>query len=108
VKIVHPHLGATVPFLAARIDFESARPWAGNRSLERAPSEYLREFWTDTVSRSPEGLALARGFYGPERIMLATDFPWWPADEGVALVRENGGEHLDAFLGGNARRLLGL
>lgn len=108
LKVVHPHLGATVPMLAERIDFESSRPWAGNPPRERRPSEVLRTFWTDTVSRSPDALALATRFYGPDRIMLATDFPWWPAGEGVALVTEHAGEHLEAFLGVNACRLLGL
>ncbi len=107
LRIVHPHLGGTIPFLAGRIDHESAQPWAANRPLERPPSEYLRGFYTDTVSRNPGALKLALDFYGTERVLLGTDYPWWPPEDGVALVRDSlEGAQLTAVLGENAHRLL--
>jgi aminocarboxymuconate-semialdehyde decarboxylase len=108
LDIVHPHLGGTIPYLAGRIDHESAQPWAAAGALARTPSEYLRGFYTDTVSANPAALELALGFYGADRVLLGTDLPWWPAADGVALVRETlaGRPELDAVLDLNARRLL--
>ena len=107
LRIVHPHLGGTIPFLAGRIDHESAQPWAAVRTLERRPSEYLRGFYTDTVSRNPGALDLALAFYGTERVLLGTDYPWWPPEDGVSLVRDSlAGDQRTAVLGENARRLL--
>ena len=110
LAIVHPHLGGTIPYLAGRIDYESKQPWAATRELERAPSEYLRRFFVDTVSYNPGALKLALDFYGTDRVLLGTDFPWWPATDGVALVREALATRpeLDAVLNLNARRLLHL
>jgi predicted TIM-barrel fold metal-dependent hydrolase len=109
LRIVHPHLGGTIPYLAGRIDHESAQPWAAARKLERAPSEYLAGFYTDTVSRNPAALAAALAFYGGERVLLGTDYPWWPPEDGVALVRDHVPEvQRDAVLGANAQRLLGI
>jgi aminocarboxymuconate-semialdehyde decarboxylase len=105
---VHPHLGGTVPFLAGRIDYEYWQPWAHNAKLARPPSEYLRRFYVDSVSRNPGALALASAFYGSDRILLGSDYPWWPADEAVALVRSSLEPAALAALDTNAERLLRL
>ena len=108
--IVHPHLGGVLPYLAARIDYEYAKPWAHGRTLERPPSDYLRErFYTDTISRNPGALALAREFYGPDRLIFSSDYPYWPASDGIAFVRAHiDREEQDSVLRGNAATLLEL
>jgi aminocarboxymuconate-semialdehyde decarboxylase len=109
LRIVHPHLGATVPFLAGRIDFEYRQPWAQSRALDRAPSEYLRSFWTDTVSDNPGALRLALEFYGEGKLLFGSDYPWWPPADGVALVeRTLDPREAAAVLGGNAVELLAI
>ena len=107
LKVVHPHLGATVPFLAGRIDFEYRQPWAFARELQRPPSEYLRTFWVDTVARNPGALRLAAEFYGIEKILLGTDYPWWPAGDAVGFVTSSlPVESAASVLGSNACALL--
>jgi len=86
LKIVHPHLGAVVPYLAGRIDFEYKTPWAGNEELPAPPSEYLRAFWTDSVSETPGSLRMALDFYGRDRVLFGTDFPWWKPERAVEFV----------------------
>lgn len=109
LEVVHPHLGGTIPFLAGRIDYEYRKPWAMDTTLSRPPTEYLRRFHTDTVSQTPGALALALDFYGPERMLFASDYPYWSPAEELAFVRANvPAGHLDRVLAGNACRLLGL
>ena len=86
LKIVHPHLGAVLPYLAGRIDFEYKTPWAGNEELPAPPSEYLRAFWTDSVSETPGSLRMALDFYGHDRVLFGTDFPWWKPERAVEFV----------------------
>jgi aminocarboxymuconate-semialdehyde decarboxylase len=86
LKIVHPHLGAVLPYLAGRIDFEYKTPWAGNDELPSPPSEYLSAFWTDSVSETPGSLRMALDFYGEDRVLFGTDFPWWKPERAVEFV----------------------
>lgn len=110
LKVVHPHLGATLPYLAGRIDYEYKTPWAGNRELPVPPSEYLRRrFYTDTVSDTPAALRMAVDLYGSQKVLFASDFPWWTAPPGLELVRSTLDERESAMvLGENAARLLRL
>lgn len=87
LKIVHPHLGATVPYLAPRIDIEFRAPWTGNEPMAAAPTEYLRSFYTDTVSDNPAALRMALDFYGVERVLFGSDFPWWEPKSALEYVR---------------------
>jgi aminocarboxymuconate-semialdehyde decarboxylase len=86
LKVVHPHLGAVLPYLAGRIDFEYKTPWAGNEELPEPPTEYLRRFWTDSVSETPAALRMALDFYGRDRVLFGTDFPWWKPERAVEFV----------------------
>jgi predicted TIM-barrel fold metal-dependent hydrolase len=109
LKVVHPHLGGALPYLAARIDREYLNPWAGNSPLPEPPSAYIRRFYTDTVSESKEALELAIAFYGVERVLFASDHPWWPVDAGIEFVEGNTeGDVRRAIMAGNAEALFGL
>ena len=109
LKIVHPHLGGVLPYLAGRIDREYRNPWAGNTPLPHAPSTYIRRFYTDTVSDSAPALQLAIDFYGVDHVLFASDHPWWPVGPGIDFVSQNtSGEVTEAILGANAEALLGV
>ena len=108
LKIVHPHLGATLPYLAGRIDFEYKTPWAGNTELPVPPSEYLRRFYTDSVSETPGALRLALDFYGEDRVLFGTDFPWWKPERAVDFVDTVlDGREREKVMEANPRALLG-
>ena len=109
LKVVHPHLGGVVPFLAGRIDFEYRQPWAMDRELRLPPTDYLKRFYVDTVSLNPAALRAGVDFYGLDRVLFGSDYPFWPARSGLELVRENlPPSEASAVLGGNASELLGL
>lgn len=107
LRIVQPHLGGTLPFLAGRLETYRRRGlWPG---LEQPIASYLRRLYFDTVSATPEALALARRVCDEERLLFASDYPYWSFDDGVRFVIENvPGDRLDGICHGHAEALLGL
>ena len=109
LNIVHPHCGATLPYLAGRIDHAYWKPWALGRELERLPSELLKGFYTDTMCQSAETLAYAKGFYGVGHLLYGSDYPYYQPAESLAFVRGCLTEaEAEAVLWENSARLLGL
>jgi aminocarboxymuconate-semialdehyde decarboxylase len=109
LDIVHPHCGATLPYLASRIDGSYAKPWCLGHELPRPPSEILKSFYTDTMCQSDETLRYAVGFYGPDHVLYGSDCPYFPQSDSLALVRRClSEEEATAVLSTNAARLLNL
>jgi aminocarboxymuconate-semialdehyde decarboxylase len=69
------HLGGAIPYLAERLDrgyhsFSECR-----RHIRKPPSEYLKQFYYDTVNFDPRALQLAIGFAGVDHIVAGSDYP---------------------------------
>jgi aminocarboxymuconate-semialdehyde decarboxylase len=106
LKLVHPHFGGTLPYLVDRVDVYRRM---GRWKTERPVRDYLSRFYTDTVSESPGALQIALELYGVDRLLFASDFPYFPAADGVRFVREHlPAEHATQVFSGNAARLLGI
>ncbi len=75
IKWVLSHLGGAIPYLAERLDrgFEAFPDCRAD--ISRKPSEYLRQFYYDTVNFDPKAVRLAVDFAGADRIMAASDYP---------------------------------
>lgn len=75
IKWVLGHLGGAIPYLAERLDrgFEAFREC--RRNIDRPPSEYLRQFYFDTVNFDPAALRLAIEFAGVDHILAGSDYP---------------------------------
>ncbi|QLQ09189.1 MAG: amidohydrolase family protein [Nocardioidaceae bacterium] len=104
LKIVHPHLGGTLPYLIERMEiYRTVGRWDHQRPL----GEYLSCFHTDTVSGSPAALAMAIDLYGADRVMFASDHPYFPPAGAVEFVRGHVDPAiLEQVLSENACRLL--
>jgi len=76
LKLVCPHVGGALPYLIGRIDHQTMVLKRGAQNIRKAPSEYLRQIWFDTVT--PIGLAIkyAWEFAGPDRLLYSSDHPW--------------------------------
>ena len=48
----------------------------GAEHIRRAPSEYLRQIWLDTVSPLAMSIRYGYDFVGPDRLLYASDHPW--------------------------------
>ena len=119
LKVIVPHLGGVLPFLAQRITDLTAHSVARQRAQDQAPaidgppSAYFRRLWYDTVNSHPAALRCACETFGADRLLLGTDFPYLAGPQWAPLVRyiEGAGlspEDTAAILGGNAEALLGL
>lgn len=98
LRVVTHHMGAMVPYFAGRIrqgwgrDHGSRTPGADasllGPPLARAPIEYFQEFIGDTaLSGDANAMRCGLGFFGAERVMFASDFPF-DAEGGAYVVRE--------------------
>ena len=112
IRWVLGHLGGAIPYLAERLD-RGYRAFPECRAhISRPPSEYLREFYLDTVNFDPAAVLLAIRFAGIDRILGASDYPH--AIGSIPLMHESIGAlplppaDREKILGGNARALLGL
>ena len=76
LKLVCPHLGGTLPYISGRMDHQITVLKRSTQTLERKPSEYLRNVYMDIVSPLPEAMRFALDFSGPDRLLFASDHPW--------------------------------
>lgn len=75
IRWVLGHLGGAIPYLAERLDrgFHAFRECRA--SINRPPSEYLKQFYYDTVNFDVHALELAIGFAGADHILAGSDYP---------------------------------
>ena len=112
IKWVLGHLGGTIPYLAERLDrgYEAFKECREN--ISKPPSEYLKEFYFDSVNFDVNCLELALKFAGADHIVAGSDYPHqigslkkMVESIGKLDISEN---DKAAIYGGNARKLLGL
>ncbi len=125
IKFVTHHMGGMIPYFAHRIDafsrsvaVEYAKLGIGDSSpkLSVPAIDHFRLFHNDTVSNgSVESLTMALNFFGTERILFGTDFPFGPPSGSWAVDEKRAVEDVDVSTSdreeiqhGNAERLLGL
>jgi len=109
IKWVLSHLGGAIPYLAERLD----RGWEAfpdcRADISRKPSEYLRQFYYDTVNFDPAAVRLAVDFAGADRVMAASDYPHQigsiPKMKSSLAALKVSEEERKKILGGNAQRL---
>src|SRR5215467_231681 len=99
------HLGGTIPYLAERLDrgFEAFSECRAN--IPRKPSDYLRQFYYDTVNFDPRALELAIAFAGVDRILAGSDYPHQIGSIPKMLEMLQSHPNREAILGANAQRL---
>ncbi len=111
IRWVLSHLGGAVPYIAERFDrgFHAFRECRAN--IERPPSEYLKQFYYDTVNFDANALQLAIAFAGAEHVLAGSDYPHQIGSIPSMLASLRGlpisESDRAAILGGNAARLYG-
>jgi aminocarboxymuconate-semialdehyde decarboxylase len=104
------HLGGAIPYLAERLDrgFEAFSECRAN--IPRRPSDYLKQFYYDTVNFDARALKLAIAFAGVEHILAGSDYPHQIGSIPKMLESIRGLDVTEAeraaIFGGNAVRLL--
>lgn len=110
IQWVLTHMGGAIPYLAERLDrgFRAFRECRDH--IDRPPSEYLKQFYYDTVNFDRNAIRLAIAFAGTDRILAGSDYPHQIGSIPLMLesLRQLDGStaERDAILGANAARLL--
>ncbi|UCD22981.1 MAG: amidohydrolase [Gemmatimonadota bacterium] len=112
VRWVLAHLGGTIPYLAERLD-RGYEAFSECRSkISRPPSQYLKDFYYDTVNFDARALHLAIEFAGADRLLAGSDYPHQigSLEKMVSSIGALGlsDEDRARILGGNTADLLGL
>ena len=105
------HGGGYAPYQAGRMDkgYEMV-PGKSAQHISKPPSDYLKALYVDTVVHAPIALDYLVRYFGAEKVLLGTDYPFPMGDQDpVAFVESVGFDDatVDAIVGGNAQRLLG-
>ena len=116
LKICAAHGGGYLPSYAARSDrgcsTQPARcPGGPHGAIKKAPSEYLRQLYYDTMVFTAEGLRHLAAEVGPGQLMIGTDYPYPWTRTAVDHVLATPGltdDDRTAILGGTAMKLLGI
>lgn len=105
LKLVMSHTGGALPYQSGRMDKNSKKA-----KLPRPASEYIRRFYTDTVSPHTAGMKFAIDYYGVEKVMYGSDYPCWSPAAALEFLERVGLSEADRkkVLDTNARRILGL
>lgn len=106
------HLGGAIPYLAERLDRGYEAFSECRKNINRPPSEYLKQFYFDTVNFDPAALELAMRFAGAEHVLAGSDFPHQigsiPKMLASLKAMRVSEEDRAKILGGSAEKLLGL
>ena len=112
IRWVLGHLGGTIPYLAERLDRGYAAFADCRGEIPKPPSEYLKNFYYDTVNFDVNALEFAIDFAGADHILAGSDYPHQIGSIEQMLQSIDGlnlsTEAKEGILGGNAARLLGL
>lgn len=110
LKLIASHAGATLPYVAGRLDrvFETAK--RARAKIARPPSEYLRHIYYDAVCYRQEALAMCVEIGGAGHVFYGSDYPFNFGDMPGCLARVNAlpGAARVKVRGENARRIFGL
>jgi aminocarboxymuconate-semialdehyde decarboxylase len=112
IRWVLGHLGGAIPYLAERLDrgyfaFKECR-----ENISKTPSEYLKQFYYDTVNFDVKALQLAIDFAGTDHLVAGSDYPHQigSLEKMVDSIKKLkiSSQEKTAIFGGNAADLLGL
>jgi aminocarboxymuconate-semialdehyde decarboxylase len=109
LKILAVHGGGYLASYAGRIDHAWGARSDSHGTLPHPPTTYLKRLYFDSVVFTPHQLKALVELYGPDRILMGTDFPFDMGEYDP--VGHVCGAGLDAatvaaVCGGNAKRLL--
>jgi len=112
IRWVLAHLGGAVPYLAERFDRGYLAYDECRKAIPKPPSEYLKEFYYDTVNFDVRALELAIEFAGVDHLLAGSDYPHLigSLERMLSSIEELGLSQEDKakVLGGNTADLLRL
>jgi aminocarboxymuconate-semialdehyde decarboxylase len=112
LKILVVHGGGYLGAYSGRIDHAWGARSDSHGALPNPPTAYLKRIYVDTVVFTPHQLAALVGAFGPDHVLLGTDYPYDMAEYDpighIAAVENFDATTVAALAGGNAKKLLKL
>jgi aminocarboxymuconate-semialdehyde decarboxylase len=109
LKVLLAHAGGYLAHYWARMDHVHGARADARTVIKRRPSSYLEKFYFDTITFDPGMLRNMIDRFGPEHVMLGTDYPYDMAEVDplglVAAVSKLNKDDRDLITGGNAAKL---
>jgi aminocarboxymuconate-semialdehyde decarboxylase len=110
LKLIASHAGATLPYIAGRLDrvFETAQ--RARAAITRKPSEYLRHIYYDAVCYRQDALEMCVDVGGDSHVLYGSDYPFNFGDMKGCLARVNAlaAPARGLIRSANAQRIFGL
>jgi aminocarboxymuconate-semialdehyde decarboxylase len=109
LKILLAHGGGALPYLHGRLSRGFTKRPEINKVISRSPTEYLKQFYFDTITHDSLILKSLVHLVGADHVLLGSDYPFDMGNENpVELVyaAQLGPETEEKILGENARQLL--
>lgn len=113
LRIITHHAGGTIPMMEGRLDaglalmgkrYPPEHADAAQTDLKEKPVDAFRRFYADTATfGSRNAVACGAGFFGEERMLFASDFPFAGIGEALASVEGKS----EKIMWKNAQQLLG-
>jgi aminocarboxymuconate-semialdehyde decarboxylase len=110
LKLIASHGGATLPYIAGRLDMCFDNMPACREKISQKPSSYLKRIYYDSVVFAQEALELAVKVGGEANVLYGSDYPHNIGDMKGCLARVDAlpAATRDAVRGGNAMRIFTL
>ncbi|RAI32669.1 amidohydrolase family protein [Rhodoplanes serenus] len=111
LKIVAVHGGGYLAAYSGRIDHAWGARADAHGTLPHPPTSYLKRIYVDTVVFTSHQLRALVEVFGPDHVVLGTDYPYDMAEyEPIEHVVSSGldADTVGKICGGTARRLLGI
>ncbi|HEY7251799.1 MAG TPA: amidohydrolase family protein [Methylomirabilota bacterium] len=70
------HGGGAFAYILPRLDKGWEAIGEAHGAIAQPPSAYVRRVWVDSLTLSPKVLAFALDTFGPERVVLGSDYPF--------------------------------
>jgi len=112
LKLMAVHGGGYLPGYSGRIDHAWGARQDAHANLPLPPTHYLRQVYLDTIVFTPHQLRYMLDVFGPDRILMGTDYPFDMAEhDPIGHIASTPGVDdtmMKALSGGNAIKALGL
>ena len=111
LKFLLAHAGGFLPYTWGRLDRGYRIQNSSTAKIAKAPGEYVKLFYFDTITHSAMALEYLVANFGADHVLLGSDYPYDMGDpEPLETLRAtNIGAHpMAQIAGGNAGRLLGI
>ena len=107
LKLIVPHSGGTLPFIAQRLDHAHATIPECRKSIQRPPSSYFANVYFDDANSTGKSVAMCADLAGEAQILHGSDYPFIPFGNSMKWMDGQAQAQRDAFLGGNAAQVFG-